>query len=210
MVHDQYKYQCNQCNYKTSRRDYLQSHRNIIHDKQQSSIKDFIKNIRSEEERHPNKNDNGIMLDQENTAENDDQIFSTQNMIEDARARRQYGVKEFNCEQCEFKSSSKTLMHNHIRNSHESENKCDNDEEKVENTNQNKLNIRKRFSCETCAFKTTNENLLKRHNNTIHENENQNYKMLKTKSKSKRIHCDICDKKKSNYWLWVFFNFILT
>ena len=55
--------------------------------------------------------------------------------------------------------------------------------------------MRKRFSCGNCEYKTTSENSLKAYIGTTHKNENYANKILVEKTKSKRIHCDICEKK---------------
>ena len=45
-VHDQSKFQCEQCNYKASRKHHLQSHVKSQHDKNQMNIEIFLRNIR--------------------------------------------------------------------------------------------------------------------------------------------------------------------
>ena len=111
-------------------------------------------------------------------------ILSTQEIIENARARRQQKSNQFSCEQCGYKSTSKTLFNNHIKTYHK-ENGEDID---TKTTQPNLLSIRKRFTCENCEFKSTNENLLEMHINTNHKRE-------VNISKSKRLHCNMCDKK---------------
>ena len=108
-------------------------------------------------------------------------------MIEDARARRQHKVSEFSCKQCDYKSTSKTFMNKHITTNHNEE---ETEIEKIDTviSNSNSFNIRKCFSCDNCEYKTTNENVLKMHINTNHKNE-VNIR------KSKRLHCNMCDKK---------------
>ena len=59
----------------------------------------------------------------------------------------------------------------------------------------NSLNMRKRFSCENCEHKTTSENSLKDHIERAHKKENYLGKILAEKVKSKRIHCNVCEKK---------------
>ena len=109
----------------------------------------------------------------------------------DARARRNCRVKEFQCENCNFKSSSKTLVNRHTKANH--------NDDQAKNTiieNETATKIRKRFSCEICTFKTTNTNSLKVHMETTHQQNVNNFKNTsENKSKSKRIHCDICGKK---------------
>ena len=50
----------------------------------------------------------------------DETEISTQEMISDARARRENRVKDFQCKNCEFKSSSNTLVKRHTQKIHES------------------------------------------------------------------------------------------
>ena len=118
-------------------------------------------------------------------------VISTQEMIQDARERRKYNVKQFNCEDCNYKSSSITLLKNHIRIHHNKETSLkDNDQDILEMP---KAKIRQRFACKTCSFKTTNDETLKTHVESNHlpvENQNK-----KEKSNSKRIHCQFCEKK---------------
>ena len=51
--------------------------------------------------------------------DNDDAIISTQEMILDARARREFNIQEFKCQKCDYKSGSKTLMTKHNKMNHE-------------------------------------------------------------------------------------------
>ena len=53
--------------------------------------------------------------------ENNEPIISTQEMIQDARARRECNVKEFHCKKCDYKSSSTTLLDNHVKISHDNQ-----------------------------------------------------------------------------------------
>ena len=100
------------------------------------------------------------------------------------RARWENRVNEFQCDECEYKSGSKTLLHRHMQSTHARRN---NSEEIIETTAS--LKIRKRFSCDICHFKATNENNLKIHLENIHQNEKYE------KTRSKRIHCNMCDRK---------------
>ena len=182
-VHEHLKFHCEQCDYRSSRKDHLQSHTKSVQYQTQISIRIFLKDIRFQKEiqQNENENTNKIVNEIQNTEENDDPLISTQEMIADARARRECTVKEFYCEQCEFKSSSKTLLNKHATINHK---------DKAINS----LKMRKRFSCDNCEYKTTNENSLKAHVKTNHTKENYQSKILVEKVKSKRIHCNICDK----------------
>ena len=112
----------------------------------------------------------------------------------DARARRNCRVKEFQCENCNFKSSSKTLVNRHTKANHN-----DDQPKNINIENETATKIRKRFSCEICTFKTTNTNSLKVHMETTHQQNVNNFKNTsENKSKSKRIHCDICGKSSTS------------
>ena len=158
-VHKTEYIQCQQCNYKAPRRNQLQTHIKSTHEQGQSSIIDFIKKVRFEENNR----------------------------------------KKFNCEKCDYKSSSNKLMNKHIQINHTSQSNSqhqdtETDHENIQNIQAIEVSaakIRKRFSCKTCNFKATNESKLKIHvgtNHTINKN-----KLLhdKTKTKTKRIHCEV-------------------
>ena len=74
-------------------------------------------------------------------------MISTQEMIQDSRERRKHNVNQFSCEQCDFKSASKTLLNRHNNSAH------------------------KEFtvSCEQCNFKSSSKAHLNRHKNSAHE-----------------------------------------
>ena len=58
--------------------------------------------------------------------------------------------------------------------------------------------IRKRNKCDECEYKFTSENNLKKHMETAHKNtcnQRGNTKETKTQINSKRIKCNLCDKK---------------
>ena len=75
----------------------------------------FIKNIRKEIETIQNDEDNNSI-----------EVTNTQEFINDARERRILALngksKVMSCEQCEFKSSSKTLLTKHMDDTHQNEN----------------------------------------------------------------------------------------
>ena len=80
--------------------------------------------------------------------------------------------KIMSCDQCEFTSSSKTLLTKHIHDNHQKENKQE---------------MRKRLKCEKCDYKTTSKESLTKHTETCHE--------IKEKTNSKRKICNICGKR---------------
>ena len=113
-------------------------------------------------------------------SENEDTILNTQEFIEDARARRNLRLRnesenDIACDQCDYKTTSKTLLNRHIENIH------------AEVKKQETLEIRQRFNCDKCDFKTTSKTALTNHMSTKHEN--------KEKKISKRKVCVICLKR---------------
>ena len=141
------------------------------------SIIDFIRRMREnkEKENEKNKSDenkNGEFIEEENN-------FSTQNFINDARARRHKGVKTFQCDLCEFKSGSVTLMDRHRESIHK----------ELGNT------------CNQCEHIAPSEVDLKVHIESSHDKQKNHRESTlqekKTKSKyvKTRIQCNECDKK---------------
>ena len=141
------------------------------------------------------------------TDDNDD-ILSTQNMIDDARARRHQKVKEFNCEMCEFRSGSEILRNRHKKAAHEEIsyecNMCDH--KTVSKTNlkmhMERTHEESQHPCRQCDHKATTNTKLKDHIKSIHEMQTKDRyenttKKIKTTSKyiSKRIQCTKCDKR---------------
>ena len=110
---------------------------------------------------------------------NEAEVLNTQEMIDDARERRSRAINGkssiMECDQCEFKIMSNTLLKKHIETAHQAQ--------KVEQT----LEMRKRHQCDKCDYKTTSKAVLIRHTQSIHEE--------KESSSSKRKVCNICGKK---------------
>ena len=75
-----------------------------------------------------------------------------------------------NCDDCEFKTSSISLLTKHNETIH-----------------QNPTIMRTRFSCDKCGFKTTSNVVLKTHIECNHKQ--------KEAKPSKRKACNICDKR---------------
>ena len=82
----------------------------------------------------------------EDYIENDD-ILNTQNMIDDAVARRNEKVKLFTCDICNFQSGSKTLLHRHMQSRHE----------------------KNKYECDECDYKATTKDGLRKHQNESHK-----------------------------------------
>ena len=111
--------------------------------------------------------------------------ISTQEMIQDARERRKTKMTVFHCEQCDYTSSSKTLLKRHTDHNHNYT---------IETPTRN---MRKRFNCEKCDFNSTQEYDLTKHKNTTHVHRKNilKEKVNKSGNITKRIHCSYCDKK---------------
>ena len=103
------------------------------------SIIDFIRKMRVEKQKQNE--------DIEDILEVNDDITSTQNLINDARARRQQKVQIFNCDMCDFRSGSETLVKRHKESIHQ-----DNS-----------------HPCNHCDYKAPTTEILNRHQNTVHK-----------------------------------------
>ena len=189
-VHKGQQRKCNKCDDKASSNDLSKTHTNSVHEKEKISldIRDFLIKTRKETEKHEtsNKAKENIMKDGKN---NDEEIsISTQEMIQDARERREKKMTVFKCEQCDYSSSSKTLLKRHMSHNH------NHNYTLIETT---AVNIRKRFNCEKCNFTSTKEHDVTNHINTIHVQSKNilKEKVNKSGTSSKRIHCMYCDKK---------------
>ena len=144
---DNHKALKNQSNKITQEIDTNMTKEKVTHDKndedQQRKITEFfIQKIREECENEESSKIN----DENDNTENDktcdiENVISTQEIIEDARERRELkmkGKKEvINCEQCEFTSGSKTLLKRHIESYHRKQTKLSVQE------------MQKRYSCDT-------------------------------------------------------------
>ena len=94
-IHEKYSYKCDQCDYRAQQKEDITKHTKSRHDNYQPSIESFIKKVRKETSEN-----------YENTADIDESAVSTQELISDARARRQNKTKQFKCDECEFESGS--------------------------------------------------------------------------------------------------------
>ena len=88
------------------------------------------------------------------------ETLSSQEMINDARERRHQNVKTIQCEQCDFKSASKTLLMRHQHSVHEGNSyTCEQCEYKAttkENLEKH-IRIHQRYQCEQCDYKDETE-----------------------------------------------------
>ena len=124
----------------------------------------FIRNIRKES-------------DMKDT--NESEILNTQEMINDARERRSLAIngksKIMDCDQCEFETTSKTLLNKHLETTHQNQQAEQGQE------------MRKRHQCDKCGYRTTSKDVLIRHNETTHK--------ANKAANSKRKVCNQCGKK---------------
>ena len=156
-VHESNQYPCNQCDYIATTRNQLKNHKSSVHENNQTSIKDFLRNIRNNLEHINTDNhnqDNEIENDEitnENENKNETCIISTQEMIDDARARRNLQTSNMKCDQCNFKTGSKTLLQRHSKESHEKE------------KSKKSKPVSKRISCKTCTRKFNKTETYDRH-----------------------------------------------
>ena len=74
-------------------------------------------------------------------------VLSTQNMIYDARARSLQKVRENRCDECDFKSISKTLLKRHQKSCHKEV----------------------QYACDQCDYKATTKGSLAEHKQTYHK-----------------------------------------
>ena len=79
----------------------------------QRRIIEFITNLRQ------NLNPEVQTTPQEDPYDDTTPILSTQEMIEDARERRARRSKFIQCEDCEYKTSSKSILQEHMKQAHE-------------------------------------------------------------------------------------------
>ena len=133
-----------------------------------------------------------VTKERENITE-DENSLSSQDMINDARERRLQKENLMQCNECDFKSASKTLVIRHQQAVHMTIGyQCDQCEymattkgslaehkTAVHNTN--------KFQCNQCDHKEETEGNLMSHKESTHEK--------KGKYKSKRIQCEKCDKR---------------
>ena len=90
-VHEEHRYTCDKCEFRTTQKNNLKTHKDLLHkgketlNQNEPNIVDFIKRMRSENDRKTKNTENAT----KNTEEDNDDTTSTQNMIIDARTRKQ-------------------------------------------------------------------------------------------------------------------------
>ena len=142
---------------------------------------DFIRKVRNEKhketvvEKETNTDKCEIAIESGNEMDN---ILSTQEMINDSRARREKKQKLFKCELCEFTSGSETLIERHTETTHyekTSVSVCKSPKEKCQDKNLKKKYTSKRLKCKFCEKKfnkeeTFTKHMKQSHNEVISEN----------------------------------------
>ena len=136
----------------------------------------------------------------QNSTNNTDNEISSQEIIEDARARRQNKNGRFSFNNCEFSTTSVTLLKKHNVNVHDS------NEENDPNKNIQERHIRKSNKCNEYDFTSTSEENLKKHIRTVHKlkcekcdsefaTKDNLKKHMQAAHKQKRIECKQCAKR---------------
>ena len=150
------------------------------------TIMDFISRMRERA--------NDVTKQKKNTEE-DDNSLSSQEMINDARERRLHKEKVIQCDQCDYKSASKTLVMRHQKAAHfasdYSFDQCEYMARTKGSLASHKQTVHNTisFKCNQCDHKEKTEVNIKKHQESAHE------KKGKSKYVSKRIQCEKCEKK---------------
>ena len=148
---------------KTKENEKIENDKKDDETEQGKSTESFIRSVRNE-----------------NEIPNDEEIVNTQELINDARQRRirkmNGKIQTINCDICDFKTGSQTLLNKHKENNH--------NEQKEKNSQE----MRKRQKCDKCDFMTTSINVLKSHEKTNHESK-------APPKASKRKSCNVCTKR---------------
>ena len=107
----------------------------------------------------------------------------------------QDGIKQYNCDKCEFSTKMKATLDSHKDSVHEGVKKykcdqCDYATAWSSNLNKHKKGVHEkiRLHCEECDFMTTNHGVLKKHMNNVHK------KGKKRKGEARQVlKCDHCN-----------------
>ena len=105
-------YSCNQCDYKAILKECLKMHNESVREKYPYSCDqcEYNANLKESLKSHMES----VHHKENETAED---VCSTQNMIEDARARKNGQIVQ-QCDQCEYKTASKAMLRMHKRTEH--------------------------------------------------------------------------------------------
>ena len=155
-MHEGNHYACNKCDYNTTNNDLMKKHRKMAHiqNKEKENVNapniiDFIKRMRSLNDKNKNKVSTEISTNdiESNIESNIDDITSTQNMINGARARRdsvknqnqsskvKIASRRINCENCDKKFNKESTFKTHMKNVHGK----DINNESIESNNQTQV-----------------------------------------------------------------------
>ena len=147
-IHEKYSYKCDQCDYRAQQKEDITKHTKSRHESNQPSIESFIKKVRKETSKETEKD-----------TDTDEISISTQEIILDARARRQNKTNKFNCDKCEFESGSITLMQKHEDTNH-----------KIKKSELTKKSYKtKRLTCKYCENKFNKNETLQKHLEKFHK-----------------------------------------
>ena len=147
-----------------------------------------------------------------NNGDDEDELnISSQEMIEDARARRKIREKHLQCPDCEYKTRSQTMLKRHVQDTHVEKMNASNDlsiarvEEEEETTISSqemiedariRRNIRdKDLQCQECEYKTRSQSMLRRHLEKHHDTNLNAVPLTRTSSLRSRLSCNVCDFK---------------
>ena len=166
-THERIFYNCDKCDFNTTEKRTLTAHIQSIHNRIENenlpNIMDFILRMRSENDK---KNNNKTNEELTKTNEEED-ITSTQNMINDSRARRELKGKSNECDKCDYKTGSISLLRQHVKQcskSSENMNKSD-----ITETVENKKSKSKRIQCKKCEQKFNKQTTFKIHMESVHK-----------------------------------------
>ena len=131
----------------------------------------------------------------------EDPILNTQEFINDARERRKVRKNSQSCAQCDYTTTSKTMLERHVSATHEQNRdqcaQCDytatSKDVLIQHMSDQHSQImedsikemRVRFACDICQYRTTSEAVLQQHKILNHER----------KRNSKRKICEHCNKQ---------------
>ena len=176
-IHEKQRYTCDKCDFQATNHDDLQKHMQSIHQKgsyncnqcdytavQKVDLKTHIQcthenvsyNCNKCDYTAAQKRDLKTHIQSAHEDIQDEDITSTQNMINDSRARKDQKGKASKCENCDFKTTSVTILKQHVKRVH-----------LVKTTNS------KRIYCNKCDKKFNKESTYKAHMKKAH-NENGN------------------------------------
>ena len=155
---------CDQCDYKTGDYHNLKRHIESAHE---------AKALKCNQCEYKSYNEGALNSHIDST--HDSQV-STQEFIEDSRTRRklkQSGKEEkIKCDQCEWKTGSKTLLNKHKTATHNKDH---------ENKSKLKSNYTsKRIKCEECDKKFNKNETYKKHMASIHRETEENSNQTKS------------------------------